>query len=82
MLEMYPHHIPPDMGEKVKALCFEFIWGNKTWRVAHRTLTLRKEHRGIQLQDFETLAKTKNILWILKIMNRPLDKWNCIARHY
>ena len=28
MLEMYPHHIPPDMGENVKALCCEFIWGN------------------------------------------------------
>ena len=37
----------------------EFIWGGKAWRIARKTLTLKKEHGGIQLPDFTTLVETK-----------------------
>ena len=56
MLEMYPDHIPKDFEGKMNSLCGEFIWGGKTWRIARKTLTLKKEHGGIQLPDFATLV--------------------------
>ena len=53
--------IPDDFEQNVFELCCEFLWGQTNWRVARKTITLKKEHGGIELPDFCALIKTNYV---------------------
>jgi exodeoxyribonuclease III len=80
LMEMYPENIPSLFIKSVKELCGQFLWGSKTWRVAQKTMALRYTHGGLQIPDLETLIKTKQILWLIKIVQGQTDTWNCLGR--
>lgn len=81
LIEMYPHHIPQNMSTTIKNLCTDFIWGTKKNSVALKTLTLLKDHGGLQLKCFDTLVKTKQAQWIYKITTSKVETWNNISKH-
>ena len=82
LAEMYPDNIPTEFDKKIKDLCCDFLWGSKTWRVSQTSMSLKKEHGGLEIPNFEIIAKTKQIMWVLKLVNKPLDKWNSMGRFY
>ena len=75
-MEMYTEHVPINFIKTVKELSAELLWDSKKWRVAHRTMTLLKEHGDIQLPDFE--CKTKQLMWILKITHKTYSIYGII----
>jgi exodeoxyribonuclease III len=79
LAEVYTENIPEIFLEETKNLIRDFIWG-KTWRVAQATMSLYREHGGIELPDLDSLIKSKKILWILKIHYSKINNWNCLGK--
>ena len=81
LTEIYTEHIPENFVKETKQLLCHFLWGKTIWRVAYKTMSLRKEHGGMQLLNLANFITSKKIQWLIKINFSPLSKWNVIGKH-
>jgi hypothetical protein len=81
LAEVYTENIPENILRETQDLIRDFLWG-KIWRVSKNTMSLHKEHGGIEIPNLESLIKAKKIMWILKIHHSKLEKWNCLGKTF
>ena len=81
LAEVYTENVPVNLLKETKDLMRDFLWG-KTWRIAQATMSLYKEHGGIELPDLDAFIKSRKIMWILKIQHSKIENWNCLGKKY
>ena len=82
MIDIYPDNISEYVIKETQNLIREFLWKGKTWRVAQKTMSLKKAHGGLEIPDLEAIIQAKRINWIKKIHFNVLQSWNAIGKHY
>jgi len=81
LADVYTFNIPQTFLRQTKDLIRDFLWSGKSWRIAQKTLALRKEHGGLELQDIDNFILCKKIKWILKINFSKLSSWNAYGKY-
>ena len=82
MIDCYPDNISEYVMKETKNLIKEFLWKGKTWRVAQKTMSLKKNHGGIEIPDIDAIIQARQINWIKKIHFSVVQSWNAIGKHY
>ena len=82
LAEIYTAHIPEKFITETNALIREFLWQGKIWKVAQKTMALRKEHGGLEIPDIHTFLQSRKIKWMIRITANPKLRWNTIGKKY
>ena len=82
MIDIYPDNISEYVIKETQNLIKEFLWKGKTWRVAQKTMSLKKAHGGLEIPDLEAIIQAKQINWIKKIHFSGIQSWNAIGKYY
>ena len=80
--EMYTANISDNFLKLTKELICDFLWKGKVWHISKRTMSLRKQHGGIELPDIENIMKSKALQWIIKVNFSETKNWNVIGKEY
>ena len=81
LIDIYTTNIPKDFIRNTKDLIRDFLWNGKKWKISQKTIALRKEHGGIELQDLDNLIVCKKIKWLLKIHFSESSMWNTYGKY-
>ena len=82
MIDIYSSNISEEVIKKTKDLIKEFLWNGKVWRVAQKTMSLKKVHGGVEIPDLDALIEAKRLHWIMKIHFSQPSSWNAIGKYY
>ena len=82
LIDIYTANIPVDIIKEIKDLIREFLWGGKTWRIAQKTVSLKKEHGGLEIPDIDCFIMAKKVKWILRINFSDENNWNTLGKKY
>ena len=59
MIDVYPDNISEFVIKETKNLIKEFLWKGKTWRVAQKTMSLKKIHGGLEIPDIDAIIQAR-----------------------
>jgi hypothetical protein len=82
LTEIYTANIPDNFITETNALIRDFLWEAKTWKVAQKTVALRKQHGGLEIPDIASFIQARKVKWILKIKYSPTNRWNMLGKKH
>ena len=80
LIDVYTSNIPHKFLQETNELLRDFLWEGKVWRIAKKTMALRKEHGGLELKDLENFVTCKKIQWIIRIQYSLVSIWNSYGK--
>ena len=81
LVDIYTCDIPTKFINETKNLIRDFLWSGKTWRIAQKSLALRKIHGGLELQNIENFILCKKVKWVIRINFSKPSKWNSYGKY-
>ena len=69
------------MIHETQRIFVTFLWGSSTYRVAQKTISLRKKHGGLVLLDLGAPILGKTFTWIIRIHFSEARKWNTVGKY-
>ena len=68
-------HTPPHYIDITNKMITDFVWNNKKPKIKRDTLIGPKERGGLDLPEFETIAKSLQTAWVQKMKKGVGYQW-------
>ena len=80
LTEIYAANIPDKFIKDTTDLIRDFLWEKPIWKVAKKTMALKKEHGGIEIPDVSVFIQSRKIKWLIRIIHTLPQNWNIIGQ--
>ena len=80
LTEIYAANIPDKFIKDTTDLIRDFLWEKPVWKVAKKTMALKKEHGGIEIPDVSVFIQSRKIKWLIRIIHTLPQNWNIIGQ--